>query len=473
MPRFVEDDELTGPTRAIAAFAANMTPAGVPDTVLDRSARHVLDTVGLMLSGSTSDGSRLTQEFHAERGGTPEATVLGVGTRANLLQAAYANGESAHAMDYDDTQLAAAPDRAYGLLMHPSSPVLGAVLPVAEWLGSSGEDALVAFAIGVEVSCVIAEAISPTHYGNGLHCTGTIGGFGAAVAAGRLLGLDVDQMAVALGVVGSMSAGLRQNFGTMTKPLHAGRAAENGVLAALRVAKGHSATDDILEAPRGFFRAYGGGDLDQIEGALGAPWTILDPGISIKPYPSGSLTHPAVGATIALVNESDVRADQIDHIRVGVNSYTALTLLHATPIDELQAKFSMQYGVAIAALDRAAGLEQFTTERVVRADAQAMLRRVKVEVDERAEAAGFDQMYSVVTIHLVDGSTVERQASFAKGSPADPMTDAELLAKFEECVGLVDPAADAAATAAELLAIRTVGDVRSLRALQIRSAATT
>jgi 2-methylcitrate dehydratase PrpD len=353
-------------------------------------------------------------------------------------------------------------------LMHPSSPVLGAVLSVAESLGASGEDTLAAFAIGVEVSCVIAEAISPTHYGNGLHCTGTIGGFGAAVAVGRLLGFDAGRMAIALGVVGSMSAGLRQNFGTMTKPLHSGRAAENGVLAALRVAKGHTATADILEAPRGFFRAYGGGDLDQIEGALGSPWTIMDPGISIKPYPSGSLTHPAVGATIDLATESDVRPEDIDHIRVGVNSYTALTLLHATPSDELQAKFSMQYGVAIAALDRAAGLAQFTNERVVQADVQALLRRVRVEVDERAEAAGFDQMYSIVSIHLTDGSTIDRQASFAKGSPADPMTDDELLAKFEECVALVDPAADAVAIATELLSIREVADVRSLRAIGLQ-----
>jgi 2-methylcitrate dehydratase PrpD len=459
---------LTEPTRAIARFAAEAKSASVPVAVLERSARHVLDTVGLMISGSTADGCRLTREFHAERGGTPEATVVGVGDRVNLLQAAYANGESSHAMDYDDTQLAAAPDRAYGLLMHPSSPVLGAVLPVAESLGASGADTLAAFAIGVEVSCVIAEAIAPEHYGNGFHTTGTIGGFGAAAAVGRLLGFDAERMAVVLGLVGSTGAGLRQNFGTMTKPFHSGRAAENGVLAALRVAKGHSATDDIIEARRGFFRAYGGGDLDQIERALGSPWTILDPGISIKPYPSGSLSHPAVGATLKLVAAEDVRPEQVADIRVGVNSYTALTLLHATPNDELQAKFSMQYGVAIAVLDRAAGLEQFTTERVVRDDAQAMLRKVRVEVDERANAAGFDQMYSIVTIRLVDGTSVETQASFAKGSPADPMTDAELLAKFDECLGLVDPSADADAITDELLSIRDVADVRTLRAFRVR-----
>jgi 2-methylcitrate dehydratase PrpD len=459
---------VTEPTLAVARFAAETDSGSVPAAVLERSARHVLDTVGLMISGSTSDGCRLTHAFHAERGGTPEATVVGVGDRVNLLQAAYANGESAHAMDYDDTQLAAAPDRAYGLLMHPSSPVLGAVLPIAESLGASGADTLAAFAIGVEVSCVIAEAIAPDHYGNGFHTTGTIGGFGAAVAVGRLLGFDAERMALVLGLVGSTGAGLRQNFGTMTKPFHSGRASENGVLAALRVAKGHTATADIIEARRGFFRAYGGGDLDQIAGALGSPWTILDPGISIKPYPSGSLSHPAVGATLKLVADEDVTPDEVADIRVGVNSYTALTLLHATPSDELQAKFSMQYGVAIAVLDRAAGLEQFTTERVIRDDAQAMLRKVRVEVDERANAAGFDQMYSVITIRRHDGSRLETQASFAKGSPSDPMTDAELLAKFAECLGLVDPAADVDAIASELLRLGDVADVSALRALQVR-----
>jgi 2-methylcitrate dehydratase PrpD len=464
----VEGAELTGPTRAIAQFAAETTSESVPAAVLDMSARHVLDTVGLMLAGATTDGCRLTHAFHAQRGGTPEATVLGVEQRANLIQAAYANGEAAHAMDYDDTQLAAAPDRAYGLLMHPSAPVLGAVLPIAESLRASGADALAAFAIGVEVSCVIAEAIAPGHYGNGFHTTGTIGAFGAAAAVGRLLGFDADQMAVALGVAGSMGAGLRQNFGTMTKPLHSGRAAENGTLAALRVALGHTATDDIIEARRGFFRAYGGGDLEQIERALGNPWTIVDPGISIKPYPSGSLTHPAVGATIGLVVEHDVEPDRVDFIRVGVNSYTAMTLLHATPSDELQAKFSMQYGVAIAVLDRAAGLAQFTNERVVQSDIQALQRRVRVEVDERAESAGFDQMYSIVSIHMKDESVLERQASFAKGSPADPMTDAELLAKFAECVQLVDASVDAAEIADELLSVQGVRDVSTLRALQVR-----
>ena len=285
-------------TDALAAFAAETALEDIPLDVQLLTKRQVLDTLGLMLAGSTTDGCHLTQALFGELGGAPQATAIGTGRRLSILQAAYANGEAAHAMDYDDTQLAASPDRVYGLLMHPSAPILGAVLPVAELTHATGAQLLLAFAIGVEISCKVAEALDPSHYRNGFHTTGTVGALGAAVGAGRLLGLDAPQLNVALGLAASMSAGLRENFGTVTKPFHAGRAAENGVLAALRVARGHTASQGILEAQRGFFSAYGGGDGAVIETTLGKPWTAADPGISIKPYPSGSLTHPAVDATL-------------------------------------------------------------------------------------------------------------------------------------------------------------------------------
>ena len=226
---------------------------------------------------------------------------------------------------------------------------------------------------------------------------------GAAAGAGRLLGLDARRLNVALGLAASTSAGLRENFGTMTKPFHAGRAAENGVLAALRIARGHSASDGILEAQRGFFAAYGGGDGAVIEMTLGKPWTAADPGISVKPYASGSLTHPAVDATLQLVLEHDLQPGDVDLIHVGVNQYMPQALLHDIPDDELQAKFSMKYGVAIALLDRRAGIAQFSDARVKSPDARDWVHRVEVEVDERANVAGYDQMYSIVSIRLKDG----------------------------------------------------------------------
>ena len=424
-------------TDALAAFAADTALDEIPTRVRELTKRHALDTLSVMLAGSTTAGCRITQALFDTLGGTPQATALGTGRRVSVLQAAFANGEAAHAMDYDDTQLSASPDRVYGLLMHPSAPILGAVLPVAEWSHASGAELLLAVALGVEVSCKVAEAVSPTHYGSGFHTTGTIGAFGAAVGAGRLLGLDRTQMVTALGLAASMSAGLRENFGTMTKPFHAGRAAENGVLAALRVARGHTASAGILEAPRGFFAAYGGGDPVRMTRTMGNPWTAIDPGISIKPYPSGSLTHPAVDTTIELAIEHDLRPEDVTSVHVAVNRYMPQALLHDLPTDELEAKFSMRYGVAIGLLDRRAGIPQFSRARVTSDDAQTWLRRVVVEVDERADAAGYDQMYSIVSIRLNDGRVLERQASFAAGSPSKPMTDEQLAAKVRECLGLV------------------------------------
>jgi 2-methylcitrate dehydratase PrpD len=453
-------------TDALAGFAAETALEEIPPHVRLLTKRQVLDTLGLMLAGSTTDGCRLTHGLFAELGGAAQATAIGTGRRLSVLQAAYANGEAAHAMDYDDTQLAASPDRVYGLLMHPSAPILGAVLPVAEWTHASGAQLLTAFAIGVEVSCKVAEAVDPAHYRSGFHTTGTIGALGAAAGAGRLLGLDAPRMNVAVGLAASTSAGLRENFGTMTKPFHAGRAAENGVLAALRVARGHSASKGILEAQRGFFAAYGGGDGRVIETTLGRPWTAADPGISIKPYPSGSLTHPAVDATLELVLENDLEPGQVEQIHVGVNQYMPQALLHDIPEDELQAKFSMKYGVAIALLDRRAGIAQFSDVRVKSQDAQDWVHRVAVEVDERANVAGYDQMYSIVSIRLKDGRVLERQASFAKGSPAKPMSDEELATKFRECVALVGAtAAEADEVIAQAHGLELVADVAELAAL--------
>lgn len=457
------------PTARIAAFAADLTDDDIPPPVRQLAKRHILDTLGLMVAGSTTEGCQISLALIEEMGGHEQATLVGTGRRFSVLQAAYANGEAAHAMDYDDTQLAASPDRVFGLLMHPSAPILGAVLPVAEWTHATGQQLIVAFAIGVEVACTVAEAMNPIHYRSGFHTTGTIGALGAAVAVGRLLRLDRRSMEAAMGVAASTSAGLRENFGTMTKPLHAGRAAENGTLAALRVARGHTAASGILEAPRGFFPAYGGADPSVVEDSLGTPWTAMWPGISTKPYPSGSLTHPAVDATLELVVQHDLRPEGVEEIHVAVNQYMPQALLHDLPTDELQAKFSMKYGVVIALLDRRVGIEQFTRARVMRDDAQAWVRRVIVEVDDRADAVGYDQMYSVVSIRLKDGTSLERQASYAKGSPSKPMTDQEATTKFRECVALVRATdAESDRLIDELARLERSPDVARLKILRLR-----
>ncbi len=193
--------------------------------------------------------------------------------------AAFANGLAIHADDYDDTQLAVAKDRVYGLLTHPTAPALPPVLALAERDRRSGADLMLAYQVGVEVECKVAEAILPRHYQHGFHSTATCGSIGAAAGAAKLLGLDREATRRALGIGATQAGGLRENFGTMTKPFHAGRAAENGVVAAEFAALGFTASPNGLEADRGFFRAAGGGySPEMIDGKLGNPWTFALPG---------------------------------------------------------------------------------------------------------------------------------------------------------------------------------------------------
>ena len=279
-----------------------------------------------------------------------------------------ANGTFIHADDYDDTQLSVAPDRIYGLLTHPTVPVLPPVLALAEMNGFTGEEITTAYHVGVEVECKIAEAISPRHYGAGFHSTGTLGSFGSAAACAKLMKLDAKKTANALGIVAAEAGGLRSNFGSMTKPFTAGHAAENGVVAVDFAALGWTASEEILEAKEGFFSAAGGGfDPQAIMNRLGKPWTFANPGVSIKPFPSGSLTHPAMGEMLRLAKEHNINPANVEKVDMGGNSGMMSALIQHHPDNSLQGKFSMEFCMAILLLDRKAGLNEFTDPVVRRA----------------------------------------------------------------------------------------------------------
>jgi 2-methylcitrate dehydratase PrpD len=220
----------------------------------------------------------------------------------------------------------------------------------------------------------------------------------------------------------------------MTKPFHAGRAAENGVTAAEIAELGFTASPNGLEADRGFFRAAGGGySPEMIMGKLGNPWTFHFPGVSIKPHPSGSLTHPGMAVMMELIRKHDIKPERVKRVAVGTNHNMPNALIHHQPGNELQAKFSMEFCMAILLLERKGGLEQFTDEVVNRPDVQAMIRKVSFGVHPEAEAAGFDKMTTIIEIELDDGKVIKGQADFGKGSPANPMTDEELSEKFRQC----------------------------------------
>ena len=435
-----------GLTRSVAEFIVRTTSSDLPAELQALAKKSILDGFGLALAGSVSPLAPLVQRYLESLdlcGG--KATVVGSKMKAAPRFAAFANGISIHADDYDDTQLSQAKDRIYGLLTHPTVPVLPPAFAQCETSGASGKDLLLAYQVGVEVECKIAEAISPRHYGDGFHSTGTIGAFGSAAACAKLRRLDATRTAHTLGIAATEGGGLRNNFGSMTKPFHAGRAAESGPVAADLAALGWTASENVLEAPRGFFQAAGGGfDPWAIAGRLGKPWTLQQPGVSIKPHPSGSLTHPAMGEMVRLIREHDIRPAQVDAVEVGGNHGMTTSLFHHRPMTGLEGKFSMEFCLAILLLERKAGLAEFTDATVQRADVQEMIRRIHFSVAPEAEGAGLDKMTSILRVRLKDGKVLSGRAEFAKGSPANPMSYEEVADKFRGCAGFARwPAAKA------------------------------
>jgi len=423
-------------TDYVAGFITATDASAIPADVMHIGKRSVLDGIGLALAGSASKTSRIVRQYLASLGveSAQGSTIVGSKRRVPARFAAFANGVSIHADDYDDTQLAVQKDRVYGLLTHPTAPALPPALALAERDRRSGRDLMTAYHVGVEVECKVAEAILPRHYQHGFHTTGTVGAIGAAAAAAKLLGLDRETTRRALSLGATQAGALRENFGTMTKPFHAGRAAEAGVVAAEIAALGFTASPNGLEADRGFFRAAGGGyTAEMIDGKLGNPWTLASPGVSIKPHPSGSLTHPGMAVMLDLVHRQDLRPERIRRVSVGTNHNMPNALIHHRPRTELQAKFSMEFCMAILLIERKAALSEFTDEVVNRPDVQAMIEKIDFGTHPEAEAAGFDKMTTIVEIETDDGRVVKGVADFGKGSPANPMSDAELSDKFRQC----------------------------------------
>jgi len=460
-----------GLTRYVAEWVAAARFSAVPREVIELGKKSILDGLGVALSGSVADTGGLVRRYLRSLGPLAgSATVIGSDLKYPPRFAAFANALAMHSDDYDDTQLAVGNDRVYGLLTHPTTPCLAAALAAAEDARLPGRDLTLAYHLGVEVECKIAEAIAPRHYEQGFHSTGTCGPFGAAVATAKMRGLTAEQIARAMGIAASQSSGLRENFGTMTKPFQAGHAAECGVVSTDFGALGWTAAEDILEAPRGFFQAAGGGyRSDAIFHKLGSPWTFASPGVSIKPFPSGSLTHPGMTLARRLIRENHIEAGQVESVDVGTNRNMPNALIHHQPENALQAKFSMEFCIAALLLYGNAGLSQFTDEVVNRPEVQAMVRRVRFYVNAEAEKAGYNKMTTIIDILLKDGRTISGRADFGKGSPADPMTYDDVAEKFLDAANFARwPHAKAAGIVDVVRKLEDLPDVRALTALCAR-----
>jgi 2-methylcitrate dehydratase PrpD len=457
-----------GLTKYVAGFVRNTKFTDLPADVIDLGKKSILDGLGLTLAGSRAQNGKLFREYVASIG-LPDrgATVMGTKNKLTPRFAAFANGLAIHVEDFDDTQLAVGKDRVYGLLTHPTAPVLPAALALTEMMAASAKDFLVAYHLGMEVESKIAEAISPRHYEDGFHSTGTCGVFGSTTACARLRNFDGSQISRAFGIAASQAAGLRENFGTMMKSFHAGHAAEVGIFSTDLAALGWTGAEQILEADRGFFHAFGGSyDPAFIFHKLGQPWTFADPGVSIKPYPCGSLTHPGMTEMQRLIRTEKIKAADVDFVEVGTNHNLPNALIHHHPKNNLQAKFSMEFCIAILLIEGKAGLGEFTDAVVNRPDVQQMIERVRFYTDPEAEKAGYDKMTTILKIHLKDGRVIAGRADFGKGSPANPMSYGEVAEKFHGCADFAQwPIASANKIVELVRHLEDLDDIRTLTTL--------
>ena len=441
-------EDLSGLTEAASRFVAGLEFGHLDADLLHLSKRCLIDGLGVMLAGSEQPGMKPLAEFIAAQGGNPQSRLLGAAARrVPATRAALWHGTAGHAMDWDDTQLAEGPGRPYGLLMHPTVPPLAAALAVSDLVAGEegrpvdGKRFLVAFHAGFEVACKIAEAINPDHYMRGFHTSGTIGTFAAAATAARLLGLDAGGIARALGVAASMAAGIRAGFGTMTKPLHVGRAAENGVTAALLVRQGFGANEQALDGKWGYLAVAGpGGEPALVRDRFGAPFSMLRPGVSIKPYPSGVLTHPSMDALAFLLREQGLRPGDIERVTLHAGRNVLGPIRFPIARTELEGKFSFAFLLSAIILRGRCGKAEFTDAFVASPECQAMQQRVGTVFDQQIEDLGWERIRSRVVVRTTDGRTLERWADENyRGSPHNPLGDAEVEGKFRDCAaGLLD-----------------------------------
>ena len=419
--------EVPALTAAVARFASSTRYDDLPADVVRLSRNAVLDCLAAAFAGCVAEGSVLLRRHLAQFGfPRPNASVIGTGMRLPAQFAALANGNSMHSDDYDDTHN---PSR-----IHPSASVAAALFAAAEAADASGRDVLTAFNVGVEASCKISIATAGAHYGRGFHSSGTVSPYGAAAAVCNVRHLPYEATLAALGIAGSQSAGVRENFGTMTKPLHAGRAGETGIMAVDLAVSGFTSSPTILEGERGFFTAYSDQcDANVILDTLGKPWTFAtQASIGIKPFPSGRLTHPGMCELEKIVKQHDIKPDDVERIHVKSNRQLPGNLTYHRPVTGLEGKFSMEFCLASILVVRRAGLAEFTDGFVNRADVQAAIGKIDYTCysDEEAAAQKYPLLTTFLEVVLKDGRRFTGRADYARGSPPQMMTFDEVADKL-------------------------------------------
>jgi 2-methylcitrate dehydratase PrpD len=421
------------------------------------AARAVLDTIGVTLAGASEPAARSVQQVVAAEGSGP-CRVLGTAIRATATNAALANGTAAHALDFDDM--------CFVSLAHPSAPLVACALAAAELAGAGGRALLDAYIVGFEIEGRFGRAMNPRHYQKGWHCTSTIGTIGAAAAAARLLGLDAATAGHAIDIAASEACGLKDNFGSMVKPLHAGLAARNGVLAAQLAKAGLTANPNAIGGSQGLLAATDSerdlGSLEESLEDLGRRWEILDTGITVKLYPSCAATHPTLDTLLDLVRSNGFARDEVEAVDIGVDPVTPTVLIHDRPADGLQAKFSMPFCAAAALVGGRVGIETFDDARIRDREILEMQSKVKMCVDPTLDASAPPLTQARIAVRLTDGRVLKADASGARGYPERPASGDELAAKFLSCAARALPETQAADALAAIREIETIANVSTM-----------
>jgi 2-methylcitrate dehydratase PrpD len=391
-----------------AAFGEFIAKAAPPTAARARAAAAVLDTVGVTLAGVSEPGSLIARQVIVAEGGDACA-VFGTMDRASMSGAALANGTAAHALDYDDM--------CFVSLAHPSAPLVPAALAAGEAQGVSGRRVLDAYVVGFEIEARLGRLMNPRHYQRGWHCTSTLGTIGSAAAVSRLLGLDAAAAGHALAIAASQASGLKENFGTMVKPLHAGLAARNGALAALLARAGMTASELALDGPQGFLHAMDseGTELANAIEDLGTRWEILDTGITVKLYPSCAGTHPSLDAILDLRRRKKFTADDVERVDIDVDSIVPTILIYDRPATGLEGKFSLPFCAAAAVAFGRVGIDTFDADTLTNPQVMRLMSGVDMRVDPALDLGAAPLTHARVHITLRDGRVLTQGGARRKG----------------------------------------------------------
>jgi 2-methylcitrate dehydratase PrpD len=435
-------------TMSLGQFVADLSPNRLPEEAARVARMGFIDTIGTMIAGRNEDSVRIMTETLAPGDGS--ATLTFGDRKAPAPEAAWINGTAAHALDYDDVALRG----------HPSTVLVPAILAEAEHLGSSGADMITAYVAGYETWAELFRRDTGLLHQKGWHPTGLYGAFGPAAACAKLRKLDAEKSAIAIALGASQSAGLMSNFGTMTKPFHAGKAAHAGIMAARLAEAGFTANTDALEHPQGFLHAISPTGTEDRTGdsKAGVEWAILTQGLGIKKYPTCYCTHRAIDCMLDLVAKSPIASESVEKITVEISDYFSTVLRNHQPDTGLAAKFSIEFCMASGIVAQRVGLRELTDDFVQRSDIQALMKKVEIVTSttydaELPGAAPHDQ----VTVTLSGGRKIEGDpVARATGHPSRPLTDQQLYDKFVDCLDAGDSPIPADVLFKRLSAIQSI-----------------